>query len=70
MRIFPTLLVGSLVLLAGPASATLFPYSLVDADAVPRGRCKAGSAVAANVWPAKAGFCHDDPQLACVASIP
>jgi hypothetical protein len=70
LRIAPALLLAPLVLLASPASATLFPYALVDGDAVPVGRCKAGAVATENTWPARAGFCHDDPGVACVADPP
>jgi len=70
MRIPATLLLVPLALLATRAGATLFPYSLVDSDAVPVGRCKAGGSATQNLWPAAAGFCHDDPQIACVADPP
>ena len=70
MRIPSALLAAQLVLLAGRASATLFPYALVDAGAVPVGRCDAGSGATANAWPSRAGFCHDAPQIKCVANPP
>ena len=70
MRIPCVLLLAPLALLAGQASATLFPYSLVDGDAVPQGRCTASSGATARAWPTDAGSCHDDPQVACVADPP
>jgi hypothetical protein len=63
------LLALSLVLLPSGAGATLFPYALVDANEVPSGRCTPGGDPA-NAWPARAGFCHDDPQVPCVADPP
>jgi hypothetical protein len=48
----------------------LFPYSHVDADGVPEGRCASGDAGAGNVWPARSGRCHDDPGVPCTADPP
>jgi hypothetical protein len=59
-----------LFLLADPAGATLFPYALVDAAGVPRDRCASGQPSSGNVWPARAGHCHDAPGVPCVADPP
>jgi hypothetical protein len=59
-----------LVGLASTAQATLFPYELVDSAGVPEGRCVSGEGTTGNVWPDKAGRCHDDASIACVADPP
>lgn len=59
-----------LLLLANQAGATLFPYALVDAGGVPRDRCATGQASSGNLWPARAGRCHDAMGVACVADPP
>lgn len=59
-----------LLLFTSQARSTLFPYTLVDAGAVPRGRCAAGDPLSGNTWPARAGHCHDDPGLPCSADPP
>ncbi len=46
------------------------PGALCDLQVVPAGRCAEGDPASGNLWPAKAGACHDDPNVACLADAP